>query len=272
LESIIALLNGALLTEDLDGEDRGWAYWNISDCLAILRRANSEHANHKRFEHHVVMTGEKYLHWPVCDGTQKLTLYIGGHGRYWDELYRHACEKALKLVENQVMRFESHRAAVAGTAIREYPYDPEISHLALLNMKEMLDGELVANYNYDFCAITYFTLLIDFYARIQSEAGKQALDDSFAAFSRMEELLISSDPNELDDSDHSLIGSWQYQNGRRSKFRQARVGIINYIHALIDSGNYQMALDCFERTKTNLAMQNAYFKNKIEFAKTQVKA
>lgn len=108
---IVELLE-SFLRECPDADDMQicWAFWNLSDNYAMLRDASEEYRNHKLFEKKLMHMDEKYLHWIVSDGTQKLTLLTGGYEAYWNALYRYACEKAPKREDNAVIRFESHRA------------------------------------------------------------------------------------------------------------------------------------------------------------------
>ena len=77
---IVELLE-SFLRECPDADDMQicWAFWNLSDNYAMLRDASEEYRNHKLFEKKLMHMDEKYLHWIVSDGTQKLTLLTGGY-------------------------------------------------------------------------------------------------------------------------------------------------------------------------------------------------
>lgn len=132
---IVELLE-SFLRECPDADDMQicWAFWNLSDNYAMLRDASEEYRNHKLFEKKLMHMDEKYLHWIVSDGTQKLTLLTGGYEAYWNALYRYACEKAPKREDNAVIRFESHRANVAFPSVVDYSFDAEHARFALENL------------------------------------------------------------------------------------------------------------------------------------------
>lgn len=217
---------------------------------------------------------EKYLHWLTSDGTQKLNLYYGGYERFWNELYEYACEKSPKIIENQTIRYESHRATVAFPSLSDYKFDKNILHFAFENMKKMLDDELISNYNYRYHKITYFTQYINFNVKIQVETEQKIFDDSYSAYMSISDLLESdrSEPDEGKGSELYLIGSWQQLNyGKLSKFNQAAVGIKNYIIALVNAEKHDIALDCYEKIKPYNLEHNSYFKSRIEFAEENFK-
>lgn len=269
-ERVVDLLRNALKTEPFTDEEIGWAYWNISDNLAMLRKSEEQYENHKLFDAHLLKMDEKYLHWLTSDVTQKMTLSIGGYEQFWNERYKYACEKCPMIEENKRIRFESHRAAVATINDREYPFSENISRFALKNMRTMLDGELLSDFNYGFYNITYFTLVINFSVLIKTEIDEKVLTDSHSAFVLLLDDL-KSDANEPDKNTLYLLGTWQSLNGTRAKFNQAAVGIKNYIIALVNAGKYAMALECYKRIEPYNLNYNNYFKHKIELAETNYK-
>lgn len=265
-EKMVTLLSDVLATGELTDEETGWAYWNISDALARLRAPNRLLANHRLFDAHVRGMDAGYLHWPVSDATQKLTLYSGGYGQFWDECYLRACEDSHKTAENRRVRFESHRAAVAGTTETDYPFDPTISYLALDNMKAMLGSELAADDNFNFYEITYFTKWINFNHIMNLEKDPRLLEDSLAAFTCI--LDLSNAVEETGSGGDLLLGSWEQLNRTRSKLTQAKTGICNYIITLVNAENYSLALECYEKAKNYPMSFNHYFDTKIKLAET----
>jgi len=265
----VILLNNALQNEKLSDEEICWALWNISDNLACLRKSKLEYKNHKVFEQKILSMDKKYLHWLVSDGTQKLTLYIGGYEEFWNELYQHACQNSFKTADNIRIRFESHRAAVASPVNRKVEYNNNFSHLALDNLKNVLE-EAKEDYNYPFYLITYLTQYINSMTISKEKCSSRIIEDAYESFINLLPLL-NENKDELDDNDAYFIGSWQQLNGKRSKYRQAKVGIGNYIIALIDAGEYEQAIDCYEQFRTFKVITNEYFNDKILLAKEKRK-
>lgn len=263
---IVELLISALKSEAFTDEERCWALWNISDNLAMLRKPDDELANHKLFEKHILQMDSKYLHWIVSDATQKLTLIAGGYEDYWFNLYKFACQQSVKTAENQRVRFESHRASVAIPARIQYAFKKENSLLASDNMKNMLP-ELKYDYTYKFYELTYFTQHIGSDVLL-GNVSATIIDESINSFLNIIELL-SCNANEQDDDVIYLLGSWQQLNGRRSKYKQAKVAIGNYIISLIEAGKYKTALCCYEKIAPLNLYISDYFNRKIQYAKSQ---
>ena len=273
-EKVVNILTEALKTEQFTDEEISWVYWNISDELALMRKQEEQYANHQLFEKHILSMDEKYLHWLTSDGTQKLNLYEGGHEQFWNERYKYACEKSSKIIENRMIRYESHRASITFPSLSKYKPDKNISRLALENMKKMLDDELVSDFNYEFHKITYFTQYINFNTKSQAETTQKTFNDSYSAYMSIYNLLEAdkADKNEPDENYIYLIGSWQQLNySKRPKFNQAIIGIKNYIIALVNAGKYDFALDCYEKIKSYNLEHNSYFKSRIELAEQNVK-
>ena len=206
-----------------------------------------------------------YLYWPISDGTQKLTLYLCGHGAYWAGLYTYACEHAIQTDSNQRMCFESHRAAIDTPANREYPVNPALSRKALAHMEKQLP-QLAGDFNFPFYHITYFTQYIGFLTIQKAMIDEAILRQGLASF----HALLESPQTELnlqEDNSPYLFGSWQQLNETRSKHSQTTVGANNFILALVDAGHYETALVCYEK-----AMQcgnnrgTPYLRSKIAFA------
>ena len=159
-QEVITLLQDCLNHEDmLTSEEKCWAIWNISDRLAMLRNPELELLNHKQFEKHLLNMEPKYLHWIVSDGTQKLTLIVGEYEKYWNDLYKYACDNCPKINENSIIRFESHRASVPIPMAVEYQADKNHAMFSLVNLKNSFD-ELKGSTNEWFYELTYYTQVI----------------------------------------------------------------------------------------------------------------
>jgi hypothetical protein len=264
-EKQVVLLREALRTEQFTDEEIGWAYWNISDNLALLRKSEEQYENHRLFEKHILNMDKKYLHWLTSDNTQTKALYVGGYEQFWNGLYKYACEKSPKSADNRRIRYESHRAAATSGVLRENSINENISRFAFENMKTMLDSELLSDYNYNFYRITYFTLFIHMNVQMKVETDDKILDESYLTVIPLFEYL-QSDRNEPDKNTMYFLGSWDSFKSDRSKFNQATVGIKNYIIALINAGEYAIALEYYEKIKPYNLEYNNYFKSKIELA------
>lgn len=260
---IVNLLSSALISEDFTEEERCWALWNISDNLAMLRNADDELTNHKLFEKQILEMNPKYLHWIVSDGTQQMTLIVGGYEQYWIDLYKYACLHTPITEENRRICFESHRATVAIPIIIEYKFDKNNSLYALGNMKMMLT-QLKDDYNFKFYELTYYTQCIGANT-LTDEFSKDIVNKSLDKFIDILKYLDYDSNEHVDDL--FILGSWQQLNRRRSKYDQAKCAINNYIIQLVNARQYQMALECYNKIgKYNLSY-GKYFDDKIELAK-----
>ena len=113
---LITFLQNALSNGELDTfEEKGFALWNISDSLALLRQTEKLYVNHKCFYGLLKTAHPKYLFWAVSDATQRLTLEVGGHGRLWRDIYNEANGDFLEPREH-FAEFSAHKAAMYTTA------------------------------------------------------------------------------------------------------------------------------------------------------------
>lgn len=113
---LITFLQNALSNGDLNTfEEKGFALWNISDSLALLRRVEKLYVNHKCFYQLLKTAHPKYLFWAVSDATQRLTLEVGGHGGFWWDIYNEASGDLLEPREH-FAEFSAHKAAMYTTA------------------------------------------------------------------------------------------------------------------------------------------------------------
>ena len=258
------MLQEALNTEDFTNQERCWALWNISDNLAMLRKSQEQLINHKLFEKQLLQMDKQYLHWIVSDGTQKMTLLIGGFESYWNKLYEYACKNSPKTQENVVIRFESHRANIAIPCLIDFKFDKEHSLYALENLRESV-VELKNTSTAKFYKLTYFTQLIATYG-LMNKDYKQFLDESQNCFEDI--LTYLKYPNEKEQM--HLIGTWEALNAPRTPYGQATCGINNYIITLINAKEYKLALYCYEKIEPFNLNYSKYFYSRINLAKQEV--
>ena len=268
-QEVIALLQECLNREDmLTDEEKCWAIWNISDRLAMLRSPDRELLNHKQFEKQLLNMEPKYLHWIVSDGTQKLTLIVGGYEKYWNNLYKYACENCPKINENSIIRFESHRASVPIPMAVEYQTDKNHAMFSLENLKNSLE-ELKDSSNKRFYELTYYTQVIACY-NFFKENFKPLLDCANESFERILPYLNTENHSRYADGKSYLLGSWDQLNQPRSQYNQATCAINNYIIQLINAEEFKLALHCYEKIKIFNLNYGGYFDSKIELAKRSV--
>ena len=241
-QEIISLLSGYLNHgNELTEEEKCWVFWNISDNLAMLRNADCELLNHKEFEKQLSYMDSKYLHWIVSDATQKLTLIVGGYERYWNELYKYACNNCPKLKENSIIRFESHRANIPIPISIEYQADKEHAIFSIENLRKSWE-ELKGSSNEKFYALTYYTQVIACF-NFLNENFKSFLDNANESFEDILPLLKTEKQSSYIDGTSPLLGSWEQLNKPRSQYNQATCAIHNYIIQLINNGLFWTVQD-----------------------------
>lgn len=260
-EEKIVLFIDLLKSADLTDTEKCWAYWNISDNLALLRKSNDELLNHKKFENQLSLMDKKYLFWIVSDATQKLTLLKGGYEQYWIDLYDYACKFSSKLKETARIRFESHRATVMIPLTVEYKFNKEHSLYALDNLKQSAD-EFKDSSEYTFYRLTYLTQAIGAHS-LTNGNYRQFLDESLNLYESILPYFSQKDEN-----NNYLLGSWEQLNAIRPKYKQAKVATNNYIIQLINAKEYKTALHCYEKIKSYDLNFNNYFHQKINTAVT----
>ncbi len=268
-QAVIKLLEVCLNHEQtLTDKEKCWAIWNISDRFAMLRKAHQLLLNHKRFEKQLLNMEPKYLHWIVSDGTQKLTLIVGGYEKYWNNLYKYACENCPKINENAIIRFESHRASVPIPMAVEYKADKNHAMFSLENLKSTLK-ELKGSSNELFYELTYYTQIFACY-NFFKENFKPFLDPANESFKKLLPYLNTDNHAAYADGKHHLLGSWDQLNQPRSPYNQATCAIHNYIIQLINAKEFKLALQCYDKIKIFDLNYGRYFDSKIEFAKKSV--
>ena len=209
-ESIIELLVSLRAKVSLSVDDTGWALWNICDRYALMRDAKSQHKYQSEFhEWGKTNLSPLRLHWVVSDATQALTLIDGGFLDFWWKCYEFANAQCPLVAENRTVRFESHRAnAYAYTRFREFSRAE-----AALNAMEKLLAEDRAWGNREFAAVTFRTLLVDFY-NAKGQADKVA-NTGEALQGQLDDWLRRAGDAEGATPGRPLPGSWAQLNADR---------------------------------------------------------
>lgn len=256
----VSFFSGLLSERALTPEERACAFWNVSDAYACLRKPEEEYTNHLLFERHLDGMDALYLPWIVSDGTQKMTMLLGGREQYWIDLYRRVFREAPRTAQNAVARFEAHRANVMIPCNRAYAFQKDASLEALENLRQSaqeLDGSPARLFFW----LTYDTAAIGAHCLIGSDF-RPFLDPAFSLFEALLPFLKEKTEPEL-----MIMGSWAYLNLVRTPGMQADVAVYNYIVTLLCAGEIQTALQCYEKAKPRLRKPNRYFQEKIEQAR-----
>lgn len=193
-----------------------------------------------------------------------MTLIAGGYEKYWNELYKYACDNCPKLKENSIIRFESHRAAVPVPALKEYQADKEHAIFAIENLRKSWE-ELKGSSNEKFYALTYYTQVIAC-SNFFNEDYKPFLDAANECFEDLLPYLNAENKLSYEDGISPLLGSWEQLNKTRSQYNQATCAINNYISQLINANEYKLALHCNEKIKPFHLNYGAYYNSKIKLA------
>jgi hypothetical protein len=209
-EAIVALLTPMLHSkESLSADDTGWAFWNICDNYAMLRKAREQYACQAEFyEWSKSALPSLRHHWVVSDATQAMTIIDGGFLDFWWNCYYSANESAPQVAENRAARFESHRAnATAYTHFREF----RRAETALLALEAVLSEDpLWANRG--FAKVTFTTLRLEFYDAqgLSEKAGKYVKN-----LERDLKEWLQRCQKSATFSGISLLGSWEQLNATR---------------------------------------------------------
>ena len=260
-EEIVNMLYECLKSTCMTEEQKCWAYWNISDNLAMLRKADEELINHKKFEKQIKSMDALYLPWLVCDATQRLNLICGGYKKYWDELYLYSCEHTPKLNENALIRFNSHRTAVYTTPAVKYEIDKKMTLFALDNLKESAN-ELSASDLSGYKLIYYTQAFL--IGKIIGNNTAVILEHAQQCFDGLHPLLADYADNRCIGSD-SPLGSWEQLN-TASEQKWAYIGINNYIVGLINAGEYTSAVYSYKIIKQYKINYGDYFEKRMHEA------
>lgn len=229
-----------------DFEDIGFCYWNISDNYAFIRDGYSLYENHKQFYEHIINNDSCYLFWLVCDATQRLALEKGGYYNFWWDLYREAVEQN----SNNKLYFAEfciHRAAFYSN--KNFTFSQENINYVKRNFENFIAKTESTPENI-FYKLIYFSQLASFL---------QIDNKEICALSR-ELLNYLSLPQTYE---HFLCGEWKSFTTPLDKRKQAVVGIISAVNALIDVKEIKNAKDLYCEACDIGMPQNRYIERRL---------
>lgn len=259
-EEIVSLLRQFVQRTDIDDMDRCWAYWNISDNLAMLRRPEEEVENHRRFAALLDTMEPVYLPWMVSDATQRLTLAAGGQESFWNGLYAHVCADTPRVPQNARIRFEAHRAAA--TMAAGLRTDEALGLAALTNLGE---SAMELENEGGFYRLIYLTLALAADNRMGRNIAAN-LEEARQCFLRMVNTAASAAVMPQESREEWLLGSWEQLNARRGLYEQAAVSTGNFIIQLVRLQEYRLAADCHEKTAAFVFRRNRTYQEMIRTA------
>ena len=244
---LITFLQNALSNGDLNTfEEKGFALWNISDSLALLRQTEKLYVNHKCFYGLLKTAHPKYLFWAVSDATQRLTLEVGGHGRLWWSIYNEANGDLLESRE-LFAEFSAHKAAMYTTATVPF---------------EKADILSAADRFEQFLSRTEGMLEHIFYISVFKSLGakhgfssKQELTDLFDGL--LGGLSHKKEPKRF------LVGEWSSFTAPPCKRTQSEQGITAIINALLDISCPDTANELYQTALKNGLPKNGYIERRI---------
>jgi len=219
---IIAILQDFLESKDLSIDEKGWAYWNISDRYALMREPQLEYKYHVEF----VEWGKEFLkpdklHWFVSDATQALTLSLGNFFDQWYDWYLYACKNSSKNEANRGVRFESHKQA-AGSLLKLNKI--EVIEEAFNNMFETLQEDQEWE-NHIYCSLTFHTLHLEKAYKLNQQ---EMIDNSLHYINQILDTLLRYWKNLADHDKRGILGSWSDLNAIRASKRS----ILTLLHNL----------------------------------------
>ena len=246
--TLIDYLQTTLKNNELkETEERGFAYWNISDSFAMLRDSKALYKNHCEFAKFLSDKPSKYLHWLACDATQRFTLELGGFGDFWWDCYKTAISKNTAIKAIEPITFECHNAALSVTPMLKTSND--YLQFAKNNFKEFLKSTATSD-NYIFYKTVYAALCL--------KAFGQAEYDVLELLTQLLPWLhLENEPNNL------LIGEWERLNGQRSKYNMATVAINRIVNAFIDRNQTKYAKELYNKAIRYGLSKNSYIEKRI---------
>ena len=246
--TLIDYLQTALKNNELkETEEKGFAYWNISDSFAMLRNSDGLYKNHSEFAKFLSEKPSKYLFWLACDATQRFTLELGGFEDFWWNCYKTAISENTAIKAVEPITFECHNAALSVTQSLKTP--TEYLQLAKNNFKTFLESSETSD-NYIFYKTVYAALCLKAFG--QAEYDVFELGDQLLPW-----LHLDSKPNDL------LIGEWERLNGQRSKHNMATVAINRIVNAFIDRNQTKSAKELYNRAVNYGMSNNSYIGKRI---------
>ena len=245
---LMTFLQKALSSGELSTfEEKGFALWNISDSLALLRQTEKLYVNHKCFYGLLKTAHPKYLFWAVSDATQRLTLEVGGHGRLWWSIYNEANGDLLESRE-LFAEFSANKAAMYTTAA--VPFEKADILSATDRFEQFLsrtEGMLEH--------IFYISVFKSLGAK-HGFSSKQELVDLFGGL--LGGLSHKKEPKGC------LTGEWSSFTAPPCKRTQSEQGITAIINALLDIAHLNTANELYQAALKNGLPKNAYIERKIE--------
>lgn len=245
---LVTFLKNALTSGELDAfEEKGFALWNISDSLALLRQTEKLYVNHKCFYELLKTAHPKYLFWAVSDATQRLTLEVGGHGRLWWEIYNEANGEHLEPRE-LFAEFSAHKAAMYTTAAVPF----EKAHI--LNVADRFERLLSRAKGTP--EHTLYTTVFKSLGAKHGISSKQELTDLFDGL--LGGLSQKKEPKRF------LTGEWSSFTTPPCKRTQSEQGITAIINALLDISHPDTANELYQAALKRGLPKNTYIERKFE--------
>lgn len=246
--TLIDYLQTALKNNELkETEEKGFAYWNISDSFAMLRDSKALYKNHCEFAKFLSEKPSKYLLWLACDATQRFTLELGGFGDFWWNCYKTAISENTAIKAVEPITFECHNAALSVTPMLKT--STEYLPFAKNNFKAFLKSSEISK-NYIFYKTVYS-------AQCLKAFGQEEFDVFELGTQLLPWLHLDSTPNNL------LIGEWERLNGQRSKHNMATVAINRIVNALIDCNQTKAAKELYDKAVNYGLSKNSYIEKRI---------
>ena len=246
--TLIDYLQTALKNNELkETEEKGFAYWNISDSFAMLRNSDGLYKNHSEFAKFLSEKPSKYLLWLACDATQRFTLELGGFEDFWWNCYKTAISENTAIKAVEPITFECHNATLSVTPMLKT--STEYLPFAKNNFKAFLKSSEISE-NYIFYKTVYAALCLKAFGQTEYdvfELGTQLLPW----------LHFDSTPNNL------LIGEWKRLNGQRSKHNMATVAINRIVNAFIYRNQTKSAKKLYNRAVNYGMSNNSYIEKRI---------
>ncbi len=239
------------LSELIDGkeiaefEEVGFAYWNISDSYALLRKPAELYENHLKFYNLIKSNDRKYLFWAVSDATQKLTLESGGYREFWWGIYDEACEKNAEA--EPFVEFTAHKAAMYTTAA--VAFDAANVSVAADRFERFLSRtEGVPEHR-------FYTSVFKSLGAKHGVTSAKELIELFGGL--LDGLQLANKPSGF------LTGEWQSFTTLPSKRTQSEQGIAAVINALVDIGESRSAGEIYRKAVTLGLPKNLYIEKRL---------
>ncbi len=244
---LVSFLQKALSSGELATfEEKGFALWNISDSFALMRRAKELYVNHGCFYTLLKTAHRKYLFWAVSDATQKLTLEIGGYGRFWWDIYSETNGESLEKTE-LFAEFTAHKAAMYTTAT--VPFEKNDIITAADRFERFLSrAEGLPEHQF------YKSVFKSLGAKY-GLTSKSELTDLFNSL--LKGLMLEKEPKPF------LVGEWASFTVPPCKRTQAEQGVTAVIGALIDISHPDTAYELYQAALENGLSKNTYIERKL---------